>query len=709
MAAKEFALEGVSLQKTILRLNGLDCVDCARKVEKAVSEYPGVMSAKLNFSIGKIIIEHKVNENELLKLIKGLGYGAVLEKLGENTKTSSVWFHDLRLVLTICSGIFILFATTTQYVFKLDQLSIHLYIAAIALGGFLIARNAFNSFKLLNLDMNVLMTIAIIGAAAIGEWLEGAAVVFLFSVGNTLQNRTMEKTRRSISQLIDLAPQQAIVLRNDKEELMPVSEVVPGDVVIVRPGDKIPVDGIIIKGNTSVDQSPITGESLPIDKSVGNQIFAGTINIDGYLEVETQRKSTDSTLARIVHLVEEAQNEKAPVQLLVDKFANYYTPVVIAAAILLTIIPTWILGQPFEQWFYSSLVLLVIACPCALVISTPVSLVAAIGNAAKNGVLIKGGNFLELVGSLRAIAFDKTGTLTKGQPKVKKVYLFSGSSEEQILSIAASLEKLSNHPLASALVKEAQNKDLTLKKVDNFKHLTGKGVFGTIDNNNYYVGSMKLFQEIMDQERLSEYSRQIEAGIQEKTIVIIGTSKMIEGIITFEDSIREKAKVTVSQLREVGVNKIVMLTGDNQQASAQVANEIGIDYQAELLPQEKLNYIREMKKFGRVAMVGDGINDAPALAAADIGIAMGTIGTDTAIETADIALMADDISKVPFVVKLSKRTTRIIKQNIIFSLAIKAVFIGLALTGSATLWMAIFADTGAALLVIINGMRLMKN
>ncbi|KUO50351.1 MAG: hypothetical protein APF76_11630 [Desulfitibacter sp. BRH_c19] len=709
MTAKDIAVEGVSIEKTALRLSGLDCADCARKVEKAVAEYPGVTFAKLNFSVGKIVIEHQVNENELLKLIEGLGYGAVLDNPGENRKTSSSWFHDLRLVLTIISGIFILIALITQYSLKLDALSMYLYIAAIFLGGLLIARNAFNSLKTLNMDMNVLMTIAIIGAAAIGEWLEGAAVVFLFSVGNTLQNRTMEKTRRSISQLIDLAPQQAVLIKNGKEEIVPISEVVPGDVVIVRPGDRIPVDGTIKKGSTAVDQSPITGESLLMDKSEGNQVFAGTINIDGYLEVETEKRSTDSTLAKIIHLVEEAQNEKAPVQHLVDKFANYYTPVVIVAATLLTIIPTWILGQPFEQWFYSSLVLLVIACPCALVISTPVSLMAAIGNAARNGVLIKGGNFLELVGSLKAIALDKTGTLTKGQPKVKKIYLLSGKSDGHLLTIAASLEKMSNHPLASALVNEAQNKGLLVQKVDNFKHLTGKGVSGTIDNNNYYAGSMKLFREIMDQDKLSEYSKQIESSIEEKSIVIVGTPERIEGVITFEDSIRDEAKVTVRQLKELGLSNVIMLTGDNQQTSGQVAKEVGIDYQAELLPQEKLDYIKKMKKSGKVAMVGDGINDAPALAAADIGIAMGTIGTDTAIETADIALMADDLSKVPYVVKLSKRTTTIIKENIIFSLVIKAVFIGLALTGNATLWMAIFADTGAALLVIINGMRLMKN
>ncbi|WP_169734754.1 heavy metal translocating P-type ATPase [Desulfitibacter alkalitolerans] len=697
------------MQKTVLRLSGLDCLDCARKLEKAISEYPGVLFAQLNFNVGKVVIEHKVSEHELIKLIKSMGYGVVPQKNNDSKTAASRWYEDNRLILTIVSGIFFLFAVVVQFALKLEALSIYLFSAAIILGGFYIFRNALNSLKSFNLDMNVLMTIAVFGAAAIGEWVEGAAVVLLFSIGNTLQSRTLEKTRGSISQLMELAPEQAVIIEDGREKTVPVAEIEPGHVVIVRPGDKIPVDGTIIKGSTSIDQSPITGESLPVEKSVGYQVFAGTINIDGYLEIRTEKRSRESTLARIIHLVEEAQNEKAPVQQLVDRFANYYTPVVIMGAVLLTIIPTWILGLPFEQWFYSSLVLLVIACPCALVISTPVSLVAAIGNAARNGILIKGGSYLELAGTLKAVAFDKTGTLTKGCPRVKSIHILSGNLEEHLLTTAASLEKMTKHPLAQALVREAENRGLELHGVSNFKQHTGKGISGDIGANTYYAGSMKLFKEIMDQDKYLEYSRIIEDKVKEKSIVIIGSSTHIEGIITFEDSIREEARDTVRQLKELGLNKVVMLTGDNEQAAQKAAHDMGIDYEADLLPQEKLDYIRKMKALGKVAMVGDGVNDAPALAAADIGIAMGTIGTDTAIETADIALMADDISRVPYVVKLSKRTVRVIKENIIFSLAIKAVFIALALTGNATLWMAIFADTGAALLVIINGMRLMKN
>ncbi|MBS3971073.1 MAG: cadmium-translocating P-type ATPase [Clostridia bacterium] len=709
MTAKELALEGLGLQKTVLRLSGLSCLDCARKLEKSILEYPGVLFAQLNFNAGKIVIKHKVNEHELIKLIKSMGYGAVSEKNADGKTAASKWHEDSHLMLTILSGIFFLFAVVAQFALKLHEPSIYFYSAAIILGGFYIFRNAFSSIKSFNLDMNVLMTIAVFGAAAIGEWVEGAAVVLLFSIGNTLENRTLEKTRRSISQLMELAPEQAVIIENGREKIVPAAEVEPGHVVIVRPGDKIPVDGIIIKGTTFVDQSPITGESLPVEKNLGSQVFAGTININGYLEIKTEKRCEESTLARIIHLVEEAQNEKAPVQQLVDRFANYYTPVVIMGAVLLTIIPTWVLGLPFEQWFYSSLVLLVIACPCALVISTPVSLVAAIGNAASNGVLIKGGSHLELIGTLKAVAFDKTGTLTKGLPRVKSMHMLSDNPENHLLTIAASLEKMTNHPLALALIKEAESRGLELRGVSNFKQLTGKGISGDIGVNAYYAGSMKLFKEIMDQDRYLEYSRIIEDKVKEKSIVIIGTSTHIEGVITFEDSIREEARDTVKQLKELGISKVIMLTGDNEQAAQKAAHEMGIEYKADLLPQEKLDYIRKMKALGKVAMVGDGVNDAPALAAADVGIAMGTIGTDTAIETADIALMADDISRVPYVVKLSKRTVRIIKENIIFSLAIKAIFIALALTGNATLWMAIFADTGAALLVIANGMRLMKN
>lgn len=712
MSAKGIAMEGISMQKTVLKLTGLDCGDCARKLEKSVAQYPGVTKASLNFAVGKMDIEHGNNINELISLIKSHGYGAVVEKeFGAKQETSS-WYKDNRLVLTIISGLFIVLAIFSQYFLQTQTLSVYFYLASILIGGFYIGRSAINSLKTFNLDMNVLMSLAVIGAIFLGEWLEGASVIFLFSVGNTLQYKTIEKTRNSITQLMKLAPEEAIILKSGKEITVPLSQIEIGDIVIIRPGDRFPVDGTVVQGITTVDQSPITGESTPLEKEVGNHVFAGTVNIDGYIQISADKVVADSTLAKIIHLVEDAQNEKAPVQQMVDRFANYYTPVVIIGALLLTIIPTFVLGLPFNQWFYSSLVLLVIACPCALVISTPVSIAAAIGNAARNGILIKGGSYIELIGTIKGIAFDKTGTLTKGTPKVKDIILFGETNENELLTIAASIEKMANHPLGTAIIQEAEKRNLTLETISDFKNIPGKGASGAKDQGTektvFYAGNSKLFSEIMEPSIYQSYFSKIEKNVLTGSLVIIGTSKLILGLISFEDSIRENAADSVNKLKKLGLEKVVMLTGDHYQSASKIAGEIGIDYKAELLPQEKLNQIKELAAHGKVAMVGDGINDAPALAIADIGIAMGAIGTDTAIETADVALMTDDLSKLPYLVRLSQRTNKIIKENISFSLIVKAIFIVLALSGNATLWMAIFADTGAALLVTINGMRLAR-
>lgn len=703
--SKDLLIKNTGLQKTILRLSGLDCSDCAKKLEKTLSEYPGVASALINFTAGKIVVEHQITENEIIKVIKSLGYSASLEQEKVEIKP---WFHDIRLVTTIFSGILIFIAVIIHYVFKLENLSPYIFLAAILVGGGYIFKNAVNSLKYFSLDMNVLMSIAVFGAIGIGEWLEGAAVVFLFSVGNTLQNRTMEKTRDSIRDLMKLSPKKARVSRNGQETMIPIEEIVPGDLVYIHPGDKVPVDGVIVRGTSTLDQSAITGESIPCPKKENDNVFAGTINVDGYIEVKTTKFPGETTLAKIIHLIEEAQSKKAPAQQIVDRFANYYTPIVIGLAIAVAVLPTLIWGLPFEQWFYSSLVLLVIACPCALVISTPVSLVAAIGTAARKGILIKGGSYLERVGFVNSIAFDKTGTLTKGKPQVKNIYTFDEISEDELIKEAASIEVLSKHPLALAIVNEAHKRGLVFKKADDFINITGMGAIGSINQEDILIGNIDLFKTEMNRDNFQKYVGRINEYSSEGSLVILGTREKIKGVITFEDSVREGVKDTLKELKDLGMDNLIMLTGDNQLTAAKIATDLQIDFKAELLPDNKLKFIQSLKEKGKVIMVGDGINDGPALAAADIGIAMGTIGTDTALETADIALMGDNIKVIPYLIKLSRKTVSIIKQNIAFSLILKLFFVGLALIGKATLWMAIFADTGAAVLVILNGMRLMK-
>jgi Cd2+/Zn2+-exporting ATPase len=579
----------------------------------------------------------------------------------------------------------------------------------MATGGFYTARSGFSSLKSLSMDINFLMTVAVVGAAAIGEWAEGATVVFLFSLGNTLQAYTMEKTRNSIRALMDLSSREALVRRNGGGILLPVEEIAIGDIIIVRPGERIPMDGEVAAGSSDVNQAPITGESMPVEKSAGSEVYAGTINGRGAIEVKVTRLVKDTTLAKIISLVEEAQAQKAPSQQFVDTFAKYYTPAVIAGAVLVATVPWLVLGQPFQQWFERALILLVISCPCALVISTPVSIVAAIGSAARKGVLIKGGAYLEEAGALKVMALDKTGTLTTGRPEVAGVVPAAGYSQDRVLEIAAAIENRSQHPLAGAILRYARKNNINVPEGDDFSSFTGKGAGVNIGGEKYYIGNSRLFEEIGVP--LGFLNTQL-AGMQKagKTVVIVGSGKEPLGLIAVADKIREGSRAAVEGLRRAGIGKVVMLTGDNTGTAGEIAKELDIgDYRADLLPENKMDAVRALQRqYGKVAMVGDGVNDAPALAAATVGIAMGGAGTDTALETADIVLMADDLTKLPFAMHLSRRALKVIKQNIWFSLLVKIVFIGATFLGFANLWMAVFADTGAALLVIGNGMRLLK-
>ncbi len=591
--------------------------------------------------------------------------------------------------------------------------SILAYAASILVGGYRLFKTGLKNLISLQFDMRTLMTIAVIGAAIIGEWGEGATVVILFAISEALETYSMDKARQSIRSLMDIAPKEALIRRGNKEFTVDVDDIQIDDIMIVKPGQKIAMDGMVVKGLSAVNQAAITGESVPVSKTIDDEVFAGTLNEEGLLEVKVTKHVDDTTIAKIIHLVEEAQAERAPSQAFVDRFAKYYTPIIMLIALGVAVIPPLFLGAEWDKWIYQGLAALVVGCPCALVISTPVSIVTAIGNAARNGVLIKGGIHLEEMGAIKAIAFDKTGTLTKGIPVVTDYLPQPNTDSNDLLKIVAALENGSQHPLASAIMKKAEDENLPYQSVtiEEFSSITGKGIKGRVTGKTYYVGSPNLFEEILTDGIPNSLKEKIsELQNQGKTVMVAGTSTEVLGLLAVADELRENSKDVIQKLHSLGIQKTIMLTGDNAGTANAIGNQVGVsDLQAELLPQDKLTFIKDLRsKYDRVAMVGDGVNDAPALAASTVGVAMGGAGTDTALETADIALMADDLGKLPFTVRLSRKALFIIKQNITFSLGIKLVALLLVIPGWLTLWIAIFADMGATLIVTLNGLRLLK-
>ena len=589
-------------------------------------------------------------------------------------------------------------------------LEVAAYLAAILLGGRFVVVKAWYAARGLRPDMNLLMTVAVLGALVIGEWFEAATVSFLFALSLAIESWSIGRARRAISELLDLAPPTARLLRPDGSEVVvSVSDVKPGDRFVVAAGERIALDGHVVAGSSAVNQAPITGESLPVEKQAGAEVFAGTINGDGALTVEATKVATDTTLARIIHMVEEAHARRAPSEQWVERFARVYTPVVMAAAILVFLVPPLAFGQAWDDWFYRALVLLVIACPCALVISTPVSIVASLASAARAGVLVKGGAFIELPARLRAIAMDKTGTMTRAQPEVIRVVPLGDHTEAELIARAAALEARSTHPLARAILRYAEQHGIALQAAADVQVLRGKGLTGRFDGEAFWLGSHRyVIERGQDTPETSQQADALETD--GNTVIVVGNTRHVCGLIAVADTIRPEAKVVVRQLHAAGIAHVVMLTGDNRITAEAIARQVGIDeVHAELLPEDKVERIEQLvRRYRTVAMVGDGVNDAPALARANLGIAMGAIGSDAAIETADIALMTDDVSRLPWIVHHAQRTLRVIRQNIIFSLGIKAAFFILTFTGMASLWGAIAADMGASLLVVFNGLRLLS-
>ncbi len=715
-----------------LRIKGMDCAEEVAVLKRKLLPIVGD-DELLQFDVlnGKLTVDGVVahlRPNDLIAAIERTGMHAEIWKDDtEHDDDIDFWSRNKRIVLTTLSGFFGVFGLLShalQAEGVVDALSSEgmgiahgvpvlsrtLYSIGILAGLWLVAPKAWRSALSLRPDMNLLMTIAVVGAVAIGEWFEGATVAFLFSLSLLLESWSVARARRAIAALMDFTPPMAR-LRQGNGEMREVSpEDVPvGSIVVVRPGEKIPLDGVILKGRSTVNQAPITGESVPVTKVTDDEVFAGTINGDGTLEFESTKPAGNTTLARIIKLVGDARSRRAPSEKWVEKFARVYTPVVLVTAMSVLFIPPLLLGGQWSDWIYRSLVLLVIACPCALVISTPVSVVASLAAAARNGVLIKGGIFVEIPAGLKAIAMDKTGTLTVGQPQVVDVVPMSGHDECELLTRAGALETHSNHPLARAIVAEANERGLSLPSVEEFEIVQGKGAKGTIEGKLFWLGSHRYLEERRQESAdvHEQLERMQEAG---RTVVVVGNDQHVCGFITLSDTIRAETPSALTKLRNSGIEHLVMLTGDNEGTAKSIAQQAGIDeVHAELLPEDKVAVVESLvDKYGQAAMVGDGVNDAPALARATLGIAMGAAGSDAAIETADIALMSDDLSRLPWLIHHSRQTVAVIRQNIAFSLAVKTLFVVLTFAGFASLWAAIAADMGTSLLVIFNGLRLLR-
>lgn len=694
--------------ESIFKIEGMDCHEEVAILERRLTKLAGLEALDADVVGQRVKVKYdaaKLTTARIAEAVAQTGMRAWLEHEEPRPSAGSRW----RERLVILSGGALAGGLILQFAVAADPLAWIPYCAAIVLGGIYTARRAWTSLTSRVLDINVLMMVAVAGAIALGEWSEGASVVFLFALAQVLEARAMERARGAIRSLMDLAPAEALVVRDRGLVRLPVDEVRVGDRVIVRPGEKVPLDGRVAAGQSHVNQAPVTGESLPVEKAAGDDVFAGTINGRGALEVEVTRLRRDSTLARIIHLVEQAQSQRAPSQTFVDRFARVYTPAVLVLAALIAFVPPVAFGASWAAWIYRSLVLLVISCPCALVISTPVSIVSALAAAARKGVLIKGGARLERLAAVRCVAFDKTGTLTSGRLQLTDLIPLNGAAPDEILALAASLEAHSEHPFGDAIVRRASSDDIRLTTARSFEALPGLGAQGTVGQDAVLVGSRRLFQErqMWPAEAEAAFDRLSSQG---RSIIAVGSNGVPIGIIGVADETRSAASEAIQMLRENGIEHVVLLTGDHEASARAAAAAVGIDeVRAGLLPDEKLVAVRELRqRHGALAMIGDGVNDAPALAAADVGIAMGVAGTDAALETADIALMADELPKIPYALRLSRATTRNIRANIAFSLALKAAFLILAIAGAATLWMAVVADMGASLIVIANALRLLR-
>ena len=717
-ATPQPSTSSVGGNKAVFHIENMDCPTEEALIRKRLATVEGIAGLDFNLIQRKLSISHNLDSLETIQsALVSVGMKAFLEE-GSPTKSSrhqqpakTNWWP-----LAIAGVTAALAELIEFFPFEVNQLSsqylvIALVIFSIASGGLTTYKKGWIALKNGNLNINALMSVAVTGGMAIGSWPEAAMVMFLFSMAELIEAKSLDRARNAISGLLDLTPEIATVLQADGSWLpTPVKSITLGSIVQVRPGERIALDGVLTSGNSTVNQAPITGESLPIDKVQGDTVFAGTINQTGSFQFKVTATSTGSTLARIIHAVEAAQGSRAPTQRFVDQFAKIYTPTVFLIAVLVAVIPPLALDMSWHDWIYKALVMLVIACPCALVISTPVTIVSGLAAAARKGILVKGGVFLEMGRHMKVLALDKTGTITYGKPKQTDLIILGGEAKHTH-QVAASLAARSDHPVSLAIADSAAENNLSLIEVDKFEAILGRGVRGTLEGVTYQLGNHRLIEE------LGLCSPEIEAQLlpleqQGKTVVMLTNSSQVLALIAVADTVRDTSKQAIKDLHHLSI-RTMMLTGDNVYTAEAIGQEVGVDViKGNLLPEDKLKIIDEIlnkNPDGKVGMVGDGINDAPALAKASIGFAMGSAGTDTAIEAADVALMDDDLRKIPSFVRLSQTTANILYQNITLALGIKAIFFALTFTGQATMWMAVFADMGASLLVVANGLRLLRN
>jgi Cd2+/Zn2+-exporting ATPase len=696
--------------ESTFKIEGMDCREEVALIERRFKNLPGLEHFSADLMGQRLHVKYdaaRLTTSSISAAVADAGMRAWLEH--EEPVAPGTAGSRLRLVLLSISGVALAGGLTAGVVNASNQLAGPLFAVSVIAGVPLTARKAWHSLRLGSLDINVLMLVAATGAMALGQWSEAAAVVFLFAIAQALETRTLERARNAVRALMDLTPSEALIRDGSGERRVAVDSIVPGMVIVVKPGEKVPLDGAVVSGASAVNQAPVTGESLPIDKLPGDELFAGSINGRGALEMRVTRLRRDTTLARIIHMVEQAQSQRAPSQTFVERFARIYTPAVIALAVAVAVVPPLALGAAWSVWIYRSLVLLVVSCPCALVISTPVSIVAALAGAARKGVLIKGGAHLERASAIRCIAFDKTGTLTRGTPEVLDVIAFDGESPAAVVGLAAAIEQRSEHPIAEAVIRHARQVRVEVPPATEVRSLTGLGAEGNVHGARVVLGNHRLFEErglcSPALERLLD-----EVGARGRTPVLVARDNRAIGVISVADQPRPGSADAIDLLRRQGITALVMLSGDSQSTARAVAAELGLaDFRAELLPEHKVAAINALRQqFGPVAMVGDGVNDAPALATADLGIVMGAAGSDAALETADVALMADELLKVPYALRLSRKTMRNIKVNLTISLVMKAAFVVAAVAGVATLWMAIVADTGASVIVVANALRLLR-
>ncbi len=721
------------MAEKILKITGLDCMDCVRGLETSVAALPRVESAELNFFDGTLTVIGDVDHGQLRKLITKLGYGledgvtTAFASADEPNVIFGFWrylYQQFETRLAIIGGAVFLLSFAVSWLGAPIWMPIALQIGALLLAGWPIAHSGWvNLWVNRTFNINFLMTLAGVGAVAIGEYAEAAALILLFNLAEALEGFTNQRARNALSQLKQLTPTHAVRVMGDEEQLVPVEDLIPGETILVSPGERIPLDGVIVEGQSDINQAPITGESMPVWKTPGNEVYSGTVNGNGRLLVEVTHLVADSTLHRIIQMVTEAQSRQSRSQKFIDKFAQYYTPIMVVLAFLVAVFPPLLFGASIlnsadgtHGWLYRALALLIISCPCALVISTPVTMVASLTKAAREGVLFKGGIFVEALSQINAFAFDKTGTLTHGEPQVVDSKDLACLGEEicepcnDMLGLAYALERHSKHPLAQAIVSEAERRKLTAcyPPASNVVTRGGLGIEGQVNSHKMTIGSLRLFEE---EHHIPPLVHQWvdQAESEGKTAMLLCDGDQVRGFIAVADTLRQDARNVISQLHLLK-KQTIMLTGDNAIVASALGTALGLDQiRSNMLPSDKLSAVEQLRQaYGTVAMVGDGINDAPALAAADLGIAMGGSGSAQAMETADVVLMADGIHKLPFAIKLSAFANRLIRQNIGFSLGSKLLVAVLALLGYAPLWLAVLADMGVSLLVTLNGLRAMR-